>query len=194
MELEELKAGWEVLNERLAKNEILNERIVKEMISKRTQSALDKLCRFELFSLGFCTLFTFLLLPLIWLHFGDYTMKPASFILIEILCTCSLVAGVVQLFMITKIRLDEMELCEIVRRSLKYKLFVKKNLLYGTIAGYITIIAYIAIQGFYQNAIMSIAMIAGIITGSIIIYQQYVYYNKNIHALEKGLEELKEFE
>ena len=43
MELEELKAGWNVLNERLAQNEILNKRIIKEMIINRTQSAYERL-------------------------------------------------------------------------------------------------------------------------------------------------------
>lgn len=43
MELEELKAGWNVLNERLAQNEILNKRIIKEMIVTRTNSALSRL-------------------------------------------------------------------------------------------------------------------------------------------------------
>ena len=38
MELEELKAGWNVLNERLAQNEILNKRIIKDMIVTRTNS------------------------------------------------------------------------------------------------------------------------------------------------------------
>ena len=37
MELEELKAGWNVLNERLAQNEILNKRIIKDMIVTRNQ-------------------------------------------------------------------------------------------------------------------------------------------------------------
>ncbi len=43
MELEELKAGWNVLNERLAQNEILNKRIIKDMIVTRTNSALSRL-------------------------------------------------------------------------------------------------------------------------------------------------------
>lgn len=40
MELEELKAGWSILNEQLAKSEMLNKRIIKEMITNRTQSGL----------------------------------------------------------------------------------------------------------------------------------------------------------
>lgn len=44
MELEELKAGWNVLNDRLAQNEILNKRIIKEMIINRTQPAIMNGC------------------------------------------------------------------------------------------------------------------------------------------------------
>ena len=51
MELEELKAGWSILNEQLAKSEMLNKRIIKEMITNRTQSAYERLFRFDLFGL-----------------------------------------------------------------------------------------------------------------------------------------------
>lgn len=43
MELEELKASWSVLNERLEKNELLNKRIIKEMITSRVLTAQQRL-------------------------------------------------------------------------------------------------------------------------------------------------------
>ena len=43
MELEELKANWNILNERLQKNEILNRRIVKDMITNRILTAQQRL-------------------------------------------------------------------------------------------------------------------------------------------------------
>lgn len=33
MNFDEMKAGWNVLNERLAQSEIINKRIIKEMIT-----------------------------------------------------------------------------------------------------------------------------------------------------------------
>ena len=81
MELEELKAGWNVLNERLAQNEILNKRIIKEMIINRTQSAYERLFRFDLFGLilafVMCVLFPVLVVT------GKIVMQPLSFAVLE---------------------------------------------------------------------------------------------------------------
>mgnify|MGYP003391700168 FL=1 len=41
MTLDELKKGWDVLNERLSQNEVINQRIIKEMILRKTNSAYD---------------------------------------------------------------------------------------------------------------------------------------------------------
>ena len=41
MTLDELKKGWDVLNECLSQNEVINQRIIKEMILRKTNSAYD---------------------------------------------------------------------------------------------------------------------------------------------------------
>ena len=41
MTLDELKKGWDVLNEHLSQNEVINQGIIKEMILRKTNSAYD---------------------------------------------------------------------------------------------------------------------------------------------------------
>lgn len=47
MDMEEMKKGWMVLNERLSQNEILNRRIIKEMLTTRTQTAYEQIYNWE---------------------------------------------------------------------------------------------------------------------------------------------------
>ena len=72
MELEELKAGWNVLNERLAQNEILNKRIIKDMIVTRTNSALSRLK---------------------WMNWGGIILVFVMFILVLIMKNCGYSSG-----------------------------------------------------------------------------------------------------
>ena len=81
MELDELKAGWNVLNERLEQNEILNKRIIKEMIINRTQSAYERLFRFDLFGL-ILTFAMGVLFPVLVVT-GKIVMQPLSFAVLE---------------------------------------------------------------------------------------------------------------
>ncbi|MBR6539109.1 MAG: hypothetical protein IKT76_04545, partial [Bacteroides sp.] len=62
MNLDELKKGWGVLNERLSQNEVVSQRIIKEMILCKTNSAYDNIYRASKWSL-MVIFFAGLLLP-----------------------------------------------------------------------------------------------------------------------------------
>ena len=56
MELDELKASWNALNNRLVHSEVVNLRMVRELITQKTRSAFDGVCRHNYYNLIVCIL------------------------------------------------------------------------------------------------------------------------------------------
>lgn len=192
MELEELKAGWNVLNERLAQNEILNKRIIKEMITTRTQSAYERLFRFDLF--GIILLITIaILLPFLDVVLRAGT-KPVSFVLLEGILIIGLVTQCILFSFLAKFNMDKMKICELTRLVLKYKLWTKRNYIFGTILGIIVLITFYFIQRAYLVPDAPLRLVVALLFAFTIICLGGYFYKKNIRILEKGLEELREFE
>ena len=85
MELDELKANWELLNEQLRKSEVLNRKVAKELIEKRISTARDRLVRANLLAIGLL-LFFLVVIPLAAMHVTIrqevlwivYTVLPAT--------------------------------------------------------------------------------------------------------------------
>ena len=192
MELEELKAGWSILNEQLAKSEMLNKRIIKEMITNRTQSAYERLFRFDLFGLilvlGICVMFPVLAAT------GKIVLKPLSFALLE----GSIVIGFfMQLFFISLLLRFDMEkkkIYELTKLVLAYKLWMKRNTVIGSWIGMAALIAFLFIEKAQLVGNWEVRLAGVFILASVIMFFQTRFYLKNIRAIEKGLAELKEFE
>lgn len=195
MEMDELRAGWSVLNERLAQNEILNKRIIKEMVTNKTQSAYERLFRFDLFTLvvgvALCILFP------VMDAIGDTGMKPASFILLEGTLIIALAIQILLFSFLARFNMEKKKICDLSRLVLRYKLWNKRNYTYGTIFALIVIVMFFFIQRTYllPDAMARVTHVAvALFLGSFIAYYQIRFYRKNIRVIEKGLEELKEFE
>lgn len=192
MELEELKAGWNVLNERLEQNEILNKRIIKEMIINRTQSAYERLFRFDLFGLilafVMCVLFPVLVVT------GKIVMQPLSFAVLEgTIC----VGFIIQVFfsaILHRFNMEKKRICELARLTLIYKLWMKRNFLFASGLVVSALIAFMFIEKARLVVNWEIRLILILLFISIIMFYQIRFYLKNIQTIEKGLEELKEFE
>lgn len=192
MELEELKAGWSILNEQLAKSEMLNKRIIKEMITNRTQSAYERLFRFDLFGLilvlGICVMFPVLAAT------GKIVLKPLSFALLE----GSIVIGFfMQLFFISLLLRFDMEkkkIYELTKLVLAYKLWMKRNTVIGSWIGMAALIAFLFIEKAQLVGNWEVRLAGVFILAFVIMFFQTRFYLKNIRAIEKGLAELKEFE
>lgn len=192
MELDELKAGWNVLNERLAQNEILNKRIIKDMITTRTQSAYERLFKFDLF--GIILLIALgILLPFIDVALKAGT-KPISFVLLEGVLIVGLVAQCFIFSLLAKFNMDKMNISELSRLTLKYKLWVRRNYVWGTVLATIVLIAFYFIQRAYLVSDAPLRLVVAFPFAFTIIYYTIRFYKKNIQIIEKGLEELKEFE
>lgn len=192
MEVEELKAGWNVLNERLAQNEILNKRIIKDMITTRTQSAYERLFKFDLF--GIILLIALcILLPFIDVAFKAGT-KTISFVLLEGLMIVGLFMQCFIFSLLAKFNMDKMNIRELSRLTLKYKLWTRRNYTWGTVLAIIVLIAFYFIQQAYLISDAPLRLAVALLFTFVIIYYSICFYKKNIRIIEKGLEELKEFE
>lgn len=192
MELEELKASWGVLNERLAQNEILNKRIIKEMITNRTQSAYERLFKFDLFglvvSVVLCVLFPILDST------GQLSVKPLSLALLEGTLIVGLCVQTYLFSILARFNMEKKRLCELSNLALRYQLWMKRSYTYGTILAMTIIVAFFFIQGAYQLPDAVLRMSVALLLASFIMYYQIRFYKKNISAIEKGLRELAEFE
>lgn len=192
MELEELKAGWGVLNERLEQNEILNKRIIKEMVTNRTQSAYERLFRFDLFgfllTLVMCVLFPVLVMT------GKLVMQPLSFALLEGAVGIGFIMQVFFLSLLIRFNMEKKKLCELAWLALTYKLWMKRNFMFGSMIGASAMVAFLFIEK--ARLVVNWEVRLGVILLFVFIMGLYQirFYLKNIRTIEKGLEELKEFE
>ena len=192
MELEELKAGWNVLNERLAQNEILNKRIIKEMIINRTQSAYERLFRCDLFGLilafVMCVLFPVLVVT------GKIVMQPLSFAVLEGTIGIGFIIQVFFSAILLRFNMEKKRICELARLTLIYKLWMKRNFMFASGLVVSALIAFLFIEKARLVANWEIRLILILLFISIMMFYQIRFYLRNIRTIEKGLEELKEFE
>ncbi len=89
MELDELKAGWNVFSDRLRQQEILNKRIIREMIRNRTHSAYASQIRYEWIGLAILLVIMAAVVPFMWTQSPKLT--TGSFIWLESVFMISLV-------------------------------------------------------------------------------------------------------
>lgn len=192
MELEELKASWNVLNERLEKSEMLNKRIIKEMIANRTQSAYERLWRYDI--VGLIVAFVICVMFSVLTFTGELVMKPLSFVVVE---GCLVIGILMQIFFLsihTKFDLEKKRICELARLEFTYKLWMKRNHVIGTGIGLVGILAFLFIEQDRLVVGWEIRLGVALLFGALIAYTQIRFYQRNIRIIEKGLEELKEFE
>lgn len=192
MELEELKASWNILNEQLANSEMLNKRIIKEMITNRTQSAYDRLFRFDLFGLilvlGLCIVFPILVTT------GKIVLKPLSFALLEGAVAIGLFMQLFFFSVLLRFDMEKKKICELTKLVLTYKLWMKRNTVIGSWIGMAALIAFLFIEKARLVGNWEMRLTGAFILASVIMFFQTRFYLKNIRAVEKGLSELKEFE
>lgn len=192
MELDDLKTGWSVLNERLQQNEILNKRIVKEMIANRTRSAYDRLFRLDTFSVILVVIIAIVCLPLVFMNVPH--IKLASFILLE---GTMFVAIFMQLLIISKLlkfNIETKPTYELTKVVYDYKLWMRRNQLFGMIFAFAVIVAFLIIQGTIFSIRHTMLIAIFLVFGVGLAFVEYKFYLKNIATIEQGIKELKEFE
>ncbi|WP_075555686.1 hypothetical protein [Parabacteroides timonensis] len=189
MELEELKANWNILNERLQKNEILNKRIVKDMITSRILTARERLMWKII--IGYCIYFACILLtafsPVL---FGT----PLFMVYCLIGFMVAILLGGLPAFISFYGFNVENPLTDSFRRLLFYQKFMRLGYPIIVIAGLVlmTILCWDHWK-FGANRITFVYVSAFLIAivGSCV---EYRWDSSKVEAMKKGLEELKEFE
>lgn len=193
MELDELKTGWNVLNEQLNQTEILNKRIIREMMENRTDSAYNKLLRTEL--LG--CIVTALAIP-----FVVYIKETTVLTLGGFFLLAGVLAGgfIMQLFILSflfRFDLEKKALCELNHLVLNYKLWVKRHLYIAPVVVLLTFAAFFIVEEksivheAWRYCIVGVALL---VLMPLALFKNYRFYKRNIAIIEKGLQELKEFE
>lgn len=200
MDLEDLKAGWSVLNEQLEQNKILNERMVKEMIAMRTKSVYERLWSYELKNGILGNLFSILcVLPFIYFyldkmvkHSISSVMSLPSFLILEAVVIGTLIFSCVALYHLSKFELNNLTICEGIKPFLKYKLTIRRGYLFANGGGAMAVIAYFWIENLFR--IFPITILIGFVLGFAFAAKEWHFYQKNIKEVEQSMEELREFE
>ncbi|WP_195372368.1 MULTISPECIES: hypothetical protein [Parabacteroides] len=189
MDLNELKANWNILNERLQKNEILNRRIVKHMITSRILTARERLMWKII--IGYCIYFVCILLTV----FSPFLFGTPLFM------ACCLVGFMVAIILgglpafITFYGFSvEKPLTDSFRRLLLYQKFMRLGYPIIVISGLVLMtVLFFSYGKLGTNRITFIFISASVIAlvGSFI---EYRWDSSKVEAMKKGLEELQEFE
>lgn len=192
MELDDLKAGWSVLNERLQQNEILNKRIIKEMIEKRGETAIGKLYRYDLF--GALTILS------IWaiLCFTSFLMpaKGGANHHVMIIATTLFPFGVWQLLKVSLLRKVDFRVDGLQQTTAlveRYRRWVYRET-FVAIPYAIFVMLYVFLTTPQTTTFTLFAIGIGIVVGTFLTILEYYFYKNNISKSRQALEELKEFE
>lgn len=193
MDLDEMKAGWSVLNERLAQNEISNQRIIKEMIATRTRSAYDKIYNHEWRELIIILAVAILVIPC-GMFWDGIHMKCASLVLIETILFFALLFYGWVVYCLSKFNLETSTTSELSRLVLKYKRYRWYNEVYGTAIALSVVAIFLFLESKHLNIYAVSTTVVMISIGLSVSFIQLRKHKQLINEIEKGLDELKEFE
>lgn len=191
MELEELKASWNILNERLQQNEILNRRIVKEMISKRTMVARDRLLKMNVGG----AIFILLIAIIIIITRGRVVVRPEAEIITWAGLSFTLAYLFYSIYFLSCFNMEKCSLAELSRWTIKLRRMLRMELLVAPLAGLIMLVVIFFVHHHYRSIQQMIFDLVIVLLVGVASYCGYKFIDKrSVDEIEKGLEELKEFE
>ena len=201
MELEELKANWNVLDERLAENETVNLRIVKEIITQKTKSAYDRIMGMNYYNLVVCILLTCLLFPYVYMN---TPIKAVSFAIVETVMVLGLIPQIWKLTLLSGFDLEGKNCNELSRLVLRYKKVCHQETFWGILgvclamtAFYISELGFNHEAGYVLGTRLILPLVLTLLTfglGYFVALWQRRRHAQRMQEIERGLEELKEFE
>ena len=190
MELEALKASWNKLDERLAETEIVNLRMVKEMIQQKTKSAYDGIIGQNLYTLVVNFLIICVVFPYVYMN---TPIRTVSFAIVEGLMVIGLIPMIWKISLLSKFDLDGKKSNELSGLVLNYKKICHSEKLWSTILVVAALISfYISELGFNPCYKFEVSRMFAVGLG-IGIYQ-IRRHTQQLQEIERGLEELREFE
>lgn len=202
MELDDLKTSWNAFDKRLVETEIVNLRIVKEMISQKTKTAFEHIVGHNIYGFVVTLLIMCIVFPYVWMN---TPITLISFVIIEGAMAIGLIPQIQKLLLLSKFNLGDKTASELSGLVLRYK-----KVCYGEKTWSIAIVAtafiafYISELGFnteagYQLGISRVLLVVGLTLltfalAFVIGLWQHRRHAQQLQEIERGLEELREFE
>ncbi len=202
MELDELKTSWNALDKRLAETEIVNLRVVKEMIQQKTKSAYNGIVGQNLYFFVVNVLIIGILFPYIYMN---TPIRTISFAIVEAMMILGLIPIIWKLSLLSKFDMGGMSCNELSRLVLRYKQISHQQKYWGIAAVCLAMVAFYIIElGFnptagYAFEANRVLIVIGLTLFTFAMAFVLGLWQRRRHAqqmqeIERGLEELREFE
>ncbi len=191
MNLDELKKGWGVLNERLSQNEVVSQRIIKEMILCKTNSAYDNIYRASKWSLMVIFLLGGLLLP--FAKMQGMPIYRETFIAMETFIFLGFLFEGYMFYLLSRFNLNTMKVDEAMRSMLKYKKMYINNQRCAKYGALLIIIVCMGLQNAFTPLVIALTILFTLIA-FFLGYTQDKRLRQSLQEIEDGLRELKEYE
>ena len=201
MELEALKASWNKLDERLAETEIVNLRMVKEMIQQKTKSAFDHIMGHNIYSFVVNMLIICVVFPFVYLN---TPIQTTSFAIVEGVMVIGLIPMLWKLSLLSKFDLGGKSSSELSRLVLTYKKVCHQEKVWmigavclAMIAFYILELGFNTEAGYEFSTRLLLPLGLSLLTfglGFVFAKWQLRRHAQQLQEIERGLEELREFE
>ena len=201
MELEALKASWNKLDERLAETEIVNLRVVKEVIQQKTRSAYDKIVGQNIYSFVVNILIICIVFPYVYMN---TPIQTTSFAIVEGVMIIGLIPMVWKLSLLSKFDLAGKSSSELSRLVLTYKKVCHQEKVWmigavclAMIAFYILELGFNTEAGYELSPRLMLPLGLSLLTfalGIVFAKWQLRRHAQQLQEIERGLEELREFE
>ena len=191
MNLDELKKGWGVLNERLSQNEVISQRIIKEMILRKTNAAYDSIYRASKWSLMVIFLLGGLLLP--FAKMQGMPIYRETFIAMETFIFLGFLFEGYMFYLLSRFNLNTMKVDEAMRSMLKYKKMYINNQRCAKYGAFLIIIVCMGLQNAFTPLVIALTILFTLIA-FFLGYTQDKRLRQSLQEIEDGLCELKEYE
>ena len=202
MELDDLKTSWNALDKRLAETEIVNMRMVKEMVSQKTKSAFNGIVGQNIYSFVVTFLIAAVVFPYIYIN---TPMRAISFAIVEAVMILGLIPIIWKLSLLSKFDMGGKSCSELSRLVLQYKQICHKQKYWVIAAVCLAMVSFYIIElGFNPTAgyvfeTKRVLLVVGLTLLTIALAFVIGLWQRRRHAqqmqeIERGLEELKEFE
>ena len=202
MELDELKTSWNALDKRLAETEIVNLRVVKEMIQQKTKSAYKGIVGQNLYFFVVNILIIGVLFPFIYLN---TPIRAISFAIVEAVMILGLIPIIWKLTLLSKFDMEGRSCNELSRLVLRYKQICHQQKYWEIAAVCLAMVAFYIIElGFNSTAgyvfeANRVLIVIGLTLFTFAMAFMLGLWQRRRHAqqmqeIERGLEELREFE
>ena len=191
MNLDELKKGWGVLNERLSQNEVISQRIIKEMILRKANAAYDSIYRASKWSLMVIFLLGGLLLP--FAKMQGMPIYRETFIAMETFIFLGFLFEGYMFYLLSRFNLNTMKVDEAMRSMLKYKKMYINNQRCAKYGALLIIIVCMGLQNAFTPLVIALTILFTLIA-FFLGYTQDKRLRQSLQEIEDGLRELKEYE